>query len=76
VGELDPSGPESSHADAAPLSVARGATIDRFVVHEVLGAGAMGVVVAAHDPQLDRKVAIKLVHPAAGADAELRLARE
>jgi hypothetical protein len=35
--------------------------IDRFVVHEKLGAGGMGVVFAAHDEQLDRRLAIKLV---------------
>ena len=35
--------------------------IDRFVILERLGVGGMGVVYAAHDPQLDRKVAIKLV---------------
>ncbi|MEM7160227.1 MAG: serine/threonine-protein kinase [Myxococcota bacterium] len=36
-------------------------TLDRFVVLHRLGQGAMGVVYAAHDPKLDRKVALKLV---------------
>ncbi|HWB79130.1 MAG TPA: serine/threonine-protein kinase [Nannocystaceae bacterium] len=35
--------------------------IDRYVVIERLGTGGMGVVYEAHDSQLDRKVAIKLV---------------
>src|SRR5215813_7260465 len=44
------------------LPVGRGTEIGRHVVTGVVGAGAMGVVYAAHDPALDRQVAIKLVH--------------
>lgn len=39
---------------------AAGERIGRFVVVEARGAGAMGAVVAAYDPDLDRKIAIKL----------------
>ena len=59
-----------------------GSTFGRFRVVAHLGAGGMGVVVAAHDPTLDRKVAIKLVHPSSERDdaqlrtAELRMVRE
>jgi eukaryotic-like serine/threonine-protein kinase len=35
--------------------------IDRFTINEVLGRGTQGVVYLAHDPQLDRDVAIKSV---------------
>ncbi|MCX4242196.1 serine/threonine-protein kinase [Paraliomyxa miuraensis] len=63
-----------------PFDVARGRQLGRYVVLERLGAGAMGVVLAAYDPELDRKVAIKLLHPrersASGDQGRLRLLAE
>jgi hypothetical protein len=46
--------------------------IGRFTVVEKLGAGGMGIVVAAHDPTLDRKVAIKMLHGERWTGAETR----
>ncbi|HTR51157.1 MAG TPA: serine/threonine-protein kinase [Kofleriaceae bacterium] len=44
-----------------PDRLARGATVGRYVIMDELGSGGMGVVYRAFDPELDRKVAIKLL---------------
>jgi tetratricopeptide (TPR) repeat protein/tRNA A-37 threonylcarbamoyl transferase component Bud32 len=41
----------------------RGDALDHFIVVEKVGEGAMGEVIAAYDPDLDRKVAVKLLRP-------------
>ena len=58
--------------DAAPP------TLGRYELGDRLGAGGMGVVYQAHDPELDRAVAIKLLHPDSGddPDARARMIRE
>ncbi|MBP9207776.1 MAG: serine/threonine protein kinase [Kofleriaceae bacterium] len=48
---------------AEARAVRPGGRFGRFVVLEQLGQGGMGVVVAAYDPDLDRKVAIKVLRP-------------
>ncbi|MFV8755220.1 protein kinase domain-containing protein [Nannocystaceae bacterium ST9] len=60
-----------------PPDPARGSNIGRYLVLERLGAGAMGVVFAAYDPELDRRVAIKVLHARHGGErAQARLVRE
>lgn len=54
----------ASRPRAAPThELSRGMSLGRYVVLEPLGHGGMGLVYAAFDPQLDRKVALKLVRP-------------
>ncbi len=41
-----------------------GATLGPYTITAELGHGGMGVVYTAHDPRLDRQVAIKVLPPA------------
>ena len=56
--------------------LAPGATVGRYVILNLVGRGGMGEVYAAYDPQLDRKVALKLLHETASGGAAARTARE
>ena len=54
-----------------------GATLGRYRLERVLGAGAMGVVHAAFDPDLERRIALKVLRRAAASrEARDRLMRE
>src|SRR5262249_23674747 len=44
-----------------PTELPIGARFGRYVVLDWLGAGGMGVVYAAHDPELNRNVALKVL---------------
>ncbi len=71
----------ASGSDAAQMpSLRRGAQIGRFIAVDQLGAGAMGEVVLAYDPDLHRRVAVKVLRAAlmaAGGQAAVqRMLRE
>jgi serine/threonine protein kinase len=68
---------DSQVAKRPVLSI--GDRVGRYLVLSSIGAGGMGVVFAAYDPQLDRKVALKLLRANLGANAKearTRLKRE
>ncbi len=71
---------ERREAPSGRTKIGRGSTLGRYVVLDRLGSGGMGVVFAAYDPELDRKVAVKVLQVrSAGSRAtagSVRLLRE
>lgn len=75
-GDTKPSGPRGGGFGNS-TTLGRGAVVGRYVILHPAGIGGMGVVYSAYDPDLDRKIAIKLVHPKRGGlPARTRLLRE
>jgi tetratricopeptide (TPR) repeat protein len=60
----------SRPSSRATALLAEGTEVGRYVVGAPIGAGAMGTVYEAHDPELDRPVALKLLRHAPGSEAE------
>src|SRR5690242_16286879 len=62
------------------LVLPRGHALGRYVIGELVGAGAMGRVYSAWEPELDRRVAIKILHETGASQARVgardRLVRE
>jgi len=76
-GAVEHTSPGGMPSLGGPTEPHAGESIGRFVVERRLGAGAMGVVLLAHDPDLGRPVAIKLVRVrGAGTHGRVRLLRE
>jgi eukaryotic-like serine/threonine-protein kinase len=71
----------STHAPVPEGSLPPGTPIGRYIVLDRLGQGGMGTLYTAHDPQLQRVVAIKVLRSYAGRDTsqttgQQRLLRE
>jgi Tol biopolymer transport system component len=61
-----------------PDSLSEGSLVARYRIVERIGAGGMGEVYSAHDPQLDRRIAIKILpaHLVAKQDRVRRFVQE
>ncbi len=71
--------PAAVGAPEGDVSLSKGASIGRYIILGLLGRGGMGEVYAAYDPELNRKIAIKLLRArgdAATAGGRTRLLRE
>jgi hypothetical protein len=72
-------GREDRSALTPTPGLARGVLVGRYTVLSLVGRGGMGEVYAAYDPQLDRRVALKILgarHGPGNTRAEARLLRE
>jgi eukaryotic-like serine/threonine-protein kinase len=66
-------------AGPEPAPLARGTTVGRYTILDLVGKGGMGEVYAAYDPELDRRIALKLLRAELELHenrAEARLLRE
>jgi tetratricopeptide (TPR) repeat protein/predicted Ser/Thr protein kinase len=64
AARTEPDGSSVPPPGAAP-ELARGSTLDRYVILKRIGRGGMGIVYLAFDGELERRVAIKVIRPEA-----------
>jgi predicted Ser/Thr protein kinase len=75
--DRDQTASAASSAPTIATTAAPGATLGRYRIERELGAGAIGAVYAAFDPDLERRIALKVLRQAAASDqARERLLRE
>ncbi|MEM7351975.1 MAG: serine/threonine-protein kinase, partial [Acidobacteriota bacterium] len=59
---VEPPGQSAEDTAGQAVTFTRGACLGRYVVLGSIGSGGMGDIFSAYDPELDRKVAIKILH--------------
>ena len=75
--EDDPDVSEPAGLGLLPPELLKGAKVGRYMMLDLLGTGAMGVVFSAYDPELDRKVAVKVLRDRSGnEERNARMVRE
>jgi eukaryotic-like serine/threonine-protein kinase len=74
----DPAAPpaETTKPEGGNAQLVAGELVGRYEILGLLGQGGMSVVYAAYDPELDRKVALKLMRVRASDESARRLQRE
>ncbi|MBL4689410.1 MAG: protein kinase, partial [Nannocystaceae bacterium] len=73
ISDTDPGAGDANGSHERPPVAGR---IGRYAVLGHLGAGAMGIVLRAYDPKLEREVALKILRGAMSQDSRMRLVRE
>ncbi len=71
--------PPATHPDKDSDPLPRGAQLGRYVILSPIGLGGMGRIYSAYDPELERKVALKILRRRlahSGREARIRLQRE
>ncbi len=63
-------------SDLRDLEHRRGENLGRYVLLDPIGRGGSGVVYSAYDPELDRRIALKLLRSPNDDQGQARLARE
>src|SRR5258708_23662444 len=75
AAQTSPEVDQTQPHQAERSEIGRGLSLGRYIVLNKLGRGGMGVVYAAYDPELDRKVAVKLLRAEADTKSNARAAQ-
>ena len=61
VGPGETAVPTEGIEEPPPAPLARGTMVGRYMVLDLIGRGGMGAIYSAYDPELDRRIALKLL---------------